>query len=204
MTDMLALDIETANYSHEIGGWGNTYLFEPTVVATWDGGQGTVYCNKSTAVKKFMPDDVIIKELHPEKLGKDITKHVDNGGKLLGHNLKKFDLPVLRDSLDCWAASDALTKGADQVLDTSVLLRSVVGHAIPLADVVHHTLKQDKLMSSHDAPVEWRKGQYGRVAEYCLKDAQLVYDLWKHGRDEGFVKARSRDTGVVTEYWVDW
>ena len=40
---MLALDIETANYSHDIGGFHNTVLFEPTVVATWDGDQGTVY-----------------------------------------------------------------------------------------------------------------------------------------------------------------
>ena len=34
MTGILALDIETSNYSHEIGGWGNTHLFEPSVVAT--------------------------------------------------------------------------------------------------------------------------------------------------------------------------
>ena len=26
---ILALDIETANFSHEIGGWKNTHLFEP-------------------------------------------------------------------------------------------------------------------------------------------------------------------------------
>lgn len=204
MTDMLALDIETSNYSHEIGGWGNTYLFEPTVVATWDGDQGTVYCNKKEAVKRYLPEDTIIKQLHPKSLGKAIAKHIDNGGKLLGHNLKKFDLPILRDSLDCWAASDALAKGEDRVLDTSVLLRSVAGHAIPLSDAVHHTLNKGKLMDSHDAPVEWRKGHYGRVAEYCLKDAQLVYELWEHGHNEGFVKARSRDTGVVTDYWVNW
>ena len=54
MSDVMALDIETENYSHEIGGWNNTHMFEPTVVATWNGSEGVVYCNKSEA-KKFYP-----------------------------------------------------------------------------------------------------------------------------------------------------
>ena len=37
MTDIMALDIETGNYSWEIGGWDKHSMFEPTVVATWNG-----------------------------------------------------------------------------------------------------------------------------------------------------------------------
>ena len=198
---MLGLDIETCNYSHEIGGWNNTCLFEPTVVATWDGENGTVFCNKS--VEKYLPDNIQVKPLHPEKLGKALNEYVSNGYQVLGHNIKKFDLPILRDSLDCWTAGDLLAK-KESVFDTSTLLKSIIGHAVPLADAVHHTLKKDKLMQSHDAPVEWRRGQYGKVAEYCLKDAQLVYELWKHGKEERFIKARCRLTGDIKEYEVDW
>ena len=61
MTGMLALDIETTNYSHEIGGWDKTPLFEPSVVATWDGEQGTIYCKKYEDVKRELPEDVVIK-----------------------------------------------------------------------------------------------------------------------------------------------
>ena len=202
MKKMLALDIETTNFSHEIGGWGNTHLFEPSVVATWDGEQGTVYANKS--VEKHLPEGTIIKPLHPRALGEDLTKHVANGGLVLGHNLKGFDLPVLRDGFDCWTAGDLLSKSTEQVFDTSFLLRSIIGHSVPLSDACYHTLKKGKLMNSHDAPVEWRKGNYSKVAEYCLKDAELVYELWKHGVDEGFVKARSRTDGVIKEFEVDW
>ena len=42
MTDIMALDIETGNYSYEIGGGKKTAMFEPTVVATWDGTTGNV------------------------------------------------------------------------------------------------------------------------------------------------------------------
>jgi hypothetical protein len=198
---MVGLDIETSNYSHEIGGWHNTCLFEPTVVAMWDGENGTVFCNKS--VEGYLPENTDVKALHPKKLGKALDKYISNGYTVLGHNVKKFDLPILRDSLDCWTAGDLLSK-RELVFDTSVLLKSIIGHAVPLADAVHHTLKKDKLMQSHDAPIEWRRGQYGKVAEYCLKDAQLVYELWEHGKEEGFIKARCRLTGDVKEYKVDW
>jgi len=199
---MLALDIETANYSHEIGGWGQTHLFEPTVVATWDGENGVVYCNEP--VTKALPEGTVVKKLHPQIIGEDLAEHVNQGGLVLGHNLKKFDLPIIRDALDCWAAGDILTKSDEQVFDTSALLRAITGHAVPLSDACEHTLQKGKLMTSHDAPIEWRKGNFGKVAEYCLKDAELTYELWQHGVTEGFVKARCRHTGEVKEFEVDW
>lgn len=158
MRKMLALDIETSNFSHEIGGWGNTHLFEPSVVATWDGDQGTVYANKS--VEKYLPEGTIIKSLHPKTLGEDLSKHVADGGLILGHNLKGFDLPVLRDGFDCWTAGELLSKSTEQIFDTSFLLRSIIGHSVPLSDACYHTLNKGKLMNSHDAPTEWRKGNY--------------------------------------------
>ena len=201
---VLALDIETANYSHEIGGWDQTHLFEPTVVATWDGDQGTIYVNKRSP-KEFqtIPDDIIVKELHPQVLGDDLIKHTQDGGKVIGHNIRNFDLPILRDALDCWTAGDLLGK-ADYILDTSHILKRVVGHAVPLGDACMHTLGEAKTMKSHDAPLEWRYENYDKVSEYCLKDAQLVYDLWRFGKDEGFVKARCRKTGEVKEYNIEW
>lgn len=202
MTKMLALDIETANYSHEIGGWGQSHLFEPTVVATWDGNEGVVYANES--VEKYLPEGTIVKPLHPKAIGEDLSKHVSEGGMILGHNLKGFDLPIIRDSLDCWEAKEIMTKSDEQVFDTSALLKGIVGHAVPLSDACYHTLGKGKLMNSHDAPIEWRKGNYSKVAEYCLKDAELVYELWRHGIDEGVIKARCRNTGEIKEFEVDW
>lgn len=200
----LALDIETGNYSHEIGGWDQTHLFEPTVVATWDGDQGTIYVNKRSRHKdRCIPEGVIIKKLHPQVLGEDLRKHVDGGGSIIGHNIRHFDMPILRDALDCWTAGDLLSK-KEYLVDTSQVLKRVAGHAIPLGDACIHTLGQGKTMKSHDAPMEWRYKNYDKVSEYCLKDAQLVYDLWRFGKDEGFVKARCRKTGEVKEYEIEW
>jgi hypothetical protein len=204
MTDILALDIETANYSHEIGGWDKTAMFEPTVVATWDGECGVIYCNK-TLDGGFFPEEVIVKELHPRVLGEDIEAFVAKGGRVLGHNIRNFDLPILRDALDCWAAGDLLGK-AESIVDTSILCKKV-GLANALVDldtVCKHTLLEGKSGTSLEAPLMWKQRRYDEVAAYCLKDSQLVYRLWKHGCEEGVIKSRCRQTGNILELEVEW
>ena len=47
-------------------------------------------------------------------------------------------------------------------------------------------------------------GQYDEVVEYCMKDTQLVYDLWKYGQDNGFVKAFSIEKGEHKDLEVNW
>jgi len=201
MKDIMALDIETGNYSWEIGGWDKTASFEPTVVATWNGNDGTVYCNKSLDI------DATVKELHPRTLGEDLAKHVAGGGVVIGHNIKGFDLPVLRDALDCWTAGDILGK-ADAVIDTKHLVQkaaTAVGKvSTTLGMLTKTTLEDNKLMNSEDAPLAWRAGKFDEVAKYCLSDAQLTFDLYQFGKSEGYIKSRHLETGEVVEIEVEW
>jgi len=200
VSDYLSLDIETGNFSHEIGGWKNTHMFEPTVVATWDGDNGTVYCNESLSI------DNTIKALHPRTLGDDLAEHVEKGGQIIGHNIKAFDLPVLRDALDCWTANDLMK--SDSIIDTRNLVSSA---ALPIGRVdtslgmlVKHTFDSNKLMNSADAPIAWRAGKYDEVAKYCLDDAKLTYDLYQFGKSNGYVNSRSLETGEIMEIKVEW
>ena len=201
MSDIMALDIETGNYSWEIGGWDKTASFEPTVVATWNGNDGTVYCNKSLDI------DATVKELHPRTLGEDLAKHVAGGGVVIGHNIKGFDLPVLRDALDCWTAGDILGK-TDAVIDTKHLVQkaaTAVGKvSTTLGMLTKTTLEDNKLMNSEDAPLAWRAGKFDEVAKYCLSDAQLTFDLYQFGKSEGYIKSRHLETGEVVEIEVEW
>ena len=201
MADIMALDIETGNYSWEIGGWDKTASFEPTVVATWDGSTGNVYCNKALNI------DANVKDLHPRTLGDHLQKHIDGGGKILGHNIRKFDLPVLNAALDCWTAGDLMSK-SESIIDTKMLVDKAalsVGKVHTTLDtLVRTTLDLSKSMQSSDAPLAWREGKYLEVADYCLKDCQLTYDLYKYGCDNGIVKSRSMDDGSIVEIEVDW
>ena len=200
MTEVMALDIETGNYSYEIGGWDKHSLFEPTVVATWDGDNGHVFSKQDIEMTTAE-----VHELHPRTLGDHLQKHIDNGGVILGHNIKKFDLPVLNAALDCWTAGDLMTK-AESVIDTKLLISKAGGKdiATSLEMLARNTLDIGKSMTSHDAPEAWRAGRYLEVAEYCLKDSQLTYDLYQYGRENGIVKSRSLEDGSIVEIEVNW
>ena len=202
MSDIMALDIETGNYSWEIGGWDKHSLFEPTVVGTWDGNEGHIFSKEDIEMA-----GATVHPLHPRDLGEHLQKHIDNGGRILGHNIRKFDLPVLNAALDCWTAGDLMSK-TDSIIDTKLLVSKAglaTGNVATALEVLARTtLDIGKSMSSVEAPEAWRNGQYLEVAEYCLKDCQLTYDLYKYGCDNGIVKSRSLEDGSIIDIEVDW
>ncbi len=195
---VLAIDLETKNMSYDIGGFGNTHMFQVSTVATWDGNNGTVYVDEP--VESFAKSGHTIKPL--AELKYDLDNHFQKGGLLLGHNIKGFDLPVLRDAMDIYCINKYIKE--EQFIDTSRILLKEHGERFQLKNLVKCTMNDAKLMESSDAPKLWKMGQYDDVVEYCMKDTQLVYDLWKYGQDNGIVKAFSLERGEHKELEVMW
>lgn len=199
---VLALDIETKNFANDIGGWSNTHMFLPSVVCTWNGDVGTVYIenNLIKELDTLSKSNTQVKPLRQLKF--DLDDHLQKGGKVLGHNIAAFDLPVLRDSMDIFCINKYFNKKA--YIDTSRKVSSITGQRFSLSNLVKHTLGDNKSMDSADAPVVWKAGGYSEVAEYCLKDCELVYDLWKHGKEHGFIKGYSIDDEEEKKMEVEW
>lgn len=195
---VLAIDLETKNYSHEIGGWGNTHMFKVSTVCTWDGDKGTIYIDK--AIDDLKKSNVEVKPI--SELKYDLDNHKEEGGVLLGHNIVGFDLPVLKNALDIYCIKKYLDDKS--YVDTSHYLSKEHGERYSLSNLVSNTLGSDKLMNSEDAPKVWKSGGYSEVAEYCLKDCQLVYDLWRHGQNNGVVKGLSIKEEEVLDLKVEW
>ena len=195
---VLAIDLETKNMSYDVGGFGNTHMFQVSTVATWDGSVGTVYVDEP--VDSFAKSGHIVKSL--SELKYDLDEHFEKGGRLLGHNIKAFDLPILRDSMDIYCINKYIKE--EQFIDTSRDLLKEHKERFPLSNLVKCTMNDTKLMDSADAPKLWKMGQYDAVVEYCMKDTQLVYDLWEHGIQHGFVKAFSVEKGEHMELEVNW
>ena len=195
---VLAIDLETKNMSHDIGGWGNTHMFQVSTVCTWDGDKGTIYIDK--AVDDLKKSNIEIKPLSQLKF--DLDDHLEKGGMLLGHNIAGFDLPVLKNAMDIYCIKKYLDNRA--YIDTSRILNKEFGERYSLSNLVQHTLGSDKMMESAMAPEVWKAGGYSEVADYCLKDCQLVYDLWQHGQNNKMVKGFSIDQEEVLDLGVDW
>ena len=195
---VLAIDLETKNMSYDIGGFGNTHMFQVSTVATWDGNNGTVYVDEP--VESFAKSGHTVKSL--SELKYDLDSHFQKGGLLLGHNIKGFDLPVLRDAMDIYCINKYIKE--EQFIDTSRILMKEHGERFQLKNLVKCTMNDFKLMDSADAPKLWKMGQYDEVVEYCMKDTQLVYDLWKYGQEHGIVKAFSIEKEEFVNLEVDW
>ena len=195
---VLAIDLETKNYSYEIGGWGNTHMFKVSTVCTWDGDVGNIYIDKQ--VDDLIKSNVSVKPISQLKF--DLDDHLEKGGKLLGHNIIGFDLPVLKNALDIYCIKKYLDKRA--YIDTSRSLNKEHGERFTLSNLVQHTLGSDKIMTSEDAAVVWKAGGYSEVAEFCLKDCELVYDLWKYGVENKMVKGFSLEEELVKDLEVEW
>ena len=195
---ILAIDLETKNMSYDIGGFGNTHMFQVSTVATWDGNTGTVYVDEP--VDSFAKSGHVIKSL--SELKYDLDNHFQKGGSLLGHNIVAFDLPILRDSMDIYCIHKYLKD--ERYIDTSKILLKEHGERFQLKNLVKCTMNDAKLMDSADAPKLWKMGQYDEVVEYCMKDTQLVYDLWKYGQTNGIVKAFSLEKAEHKDLEVKW
>tara|TARA_Y100001972_G_C7655245_1_gene329877 strand:+ start:1807 stop:2400 length:594 start_codon:yes stop_codon:yes gene_type:complete len=195
---VLAIDLETKNYSYDIGGWGNTHMFQVSTVCTWDGNTGTIYIDEP--VDSLQKSGYKIKPI--SQLKYDLDDHLEKGGKLLGHNIVSFDLPVLKNALDIYCIKKYMDKKA--YIDTSRDIASITGERFTLSNLVTKTLGDDKTMTSADAPMVWKNGGYSEVAEYCLKDCELVYDLWKYGQENSFVKGYSIEKEEEMKLGVEW
>lgn len=202
MSNILSIDIETKNLSHEIGGWGNTHMFKVACVATYDGTLKKVYTDDVNMDDLGTLSDIEIKTLRELKY--DLDDHFDKGGKLLGHNINVFDLPVLRDSLDIFIAKKYLDNKDDMCIDTSAYLSKHFGKRIQLDNLTKCTLDAGKIMDGVESVQKWNDGEYNSVLEYCLKDVELTYDLWKYGKDKGVVKAFDIEESKIMTYPCFW
>jgi len=199
MSNIMAIDLETKNLSSDIGGWGNTHMFLVSTVTTWNGDTGTIYVDEPVS-DSFAKSGVQTKPLNELKF--DLDDHFKKGGLLLGHNIVAFDLPVLRDAMDIYCIRKYISQ--KQYIDTSQYLLKERGERYALNNLVDHTLGRQKTLHSMDAPRLWKDGDYDAVVDYCLKDSQLVYDLWKYGQNEGTVKAFNINKEEQIEMEVNW
>jgi len=199
MNNVMAIDLETKNLSTEIGGWGNTHMFLVSTVTTWNGDTGTVYVDEPVS-DTFSKSGIQTKPIRELKF--DLDDHFAKGGYLLGHNIVAFDMPVLRDALDIYCIRKYMAN--EQYIDTSKYFVQNHGCRYSLNNLIDHTLGKQKSLESADAPRLWKQGDYDTVVDYCLKDSQLVYDLWRYGQDNGFVKAYNIDNEEKITMEVEW
>jgi hypothetical protein len=192
----MALDIETKNLSNEIGGFKNTHMFVVSTACTYDGSTLKTYADENDIQKEGV--------VPLSQLKYDLDDHFEKGGILLGHNIRGFDFPVLRDSPSTHIYCIQKYINDNRYIDTSrKMTKATKGERFHLQNLVHYNLGESKSLESVMAPALWKSGEYDTVMDYCAKDTKMVYDLWKHGQANP-IKAFSKEQDKVIEVGVEW
>lgn len=93
---------------------------------------------------------------------------------LVGFNIKKFDLAVLKPYLK-------LSPDNLPVLDIMEELVNVLGHRVSLDSVARATLNAQKSGSGLDAIKYYRNGEWDKLEKYCLDDVRITKELFEYG-----------------------
>jgi len=173
--DWVAFDVETERLHYEVrGGWDNPADFGFTVGSAVDceGNERIFSAHENLEARRLLHEHLVQYE------------------RIVSFNGLKFDNLVL-------AAGDDIVRARldEKAWDIKRLIDAELGldpkaeiHIVSLEALSKATINDHKnLPDGRDAVRLWRKGEYGRVAEYNLQDARLTASIWRFGLQHGFV-----------------
>lgn len=175
----LVFDLETQRLAEEVGGWQHVDRLGMSAAVTLDSASGQV-C-------RYVEADApaLIAQLH-------------QAPALVGYNIRRFDLEVLR---PYGLAVDLFP--AERIIDLLEHLHQALGFRVSLDNVASATLGLHKTASGLEAVRWYRQGEIEKLMDYCEEDVRITWRLWEHGRARRQVAIRDRDFRLRT-IPVDW
>ena len=179
-TGPVVFDIETQFLSSEIqGGWSNLPGMKLSCAVVYDVDQDRFYT--------YLEDNV-----------GDLILHLKASTRVVGFNTLRFDYGVLQ-------GYTSFNLQSLPSLDLMADLQKKLNHRLSLAHLAEHTLGgQEKSADGLLAVQWWREGKYQQVIDYCRQDVKLTHDLWKYGKEKGYVLFKHKQSGEIVKCPVQW
>lgn len=172
-------DLETLRSAEDVGGWNKAHRMGVAV---------GVVC--------FLEENRF--EVYEEAQVMDLVAALRSADLVIGFNSKGFDYKVLNG----YTGEDYA-----RTLPTLDLLEDIhrrLGHRLGLDHLAAATLGVGKSADGLQS-LEWvRQGRLDLVRDYCLKDVEILRDLYLFGRREGYVLYRPRGSQEAVRLAVDW
>jgi DEAD/DEAH box helicase domain-containing protein len=154
-------DIETQKSAAEVGGWHNTHLMRVSVAVTWSEEDG---------FRRWQESEV-----------KELMSYLTAHDRIVSYNGDGFDSKVL----SFYADPSEINRRS---LDLATTLKRNLGHRIRLESIAQPTLGKGKTADGLTALRWWKEGKIELIAEYCEKDVQVLVDLLKFARSNGYLR----------------
>jgi len=154
-------DIETQKSAAEVGGWQNTHLMRISVAVTWSEKDGFRRWQEGEA--------------------SELISYLSTHDHIISFNGDGFDSKVL-------SAYGDVAEISRRSLDLATALKRNLGHRIRLESVAQPTLGKGKTANGLMALRWWKEGKTELIADYCQQDVQVLVDLMKFARNNGYLR----------------
>jgi DEAD/DEAH box helicase domain-containing protein len=168
-TGTLVLDVETRYLASEVGGWGNIQRLRVAVAVA--------YSSETDRYLEYMEDDV-----------RDLISLMQTAQLIVGYNVLRFDYEVLQ-------AYTSFRLSSLPTLDLMQHLQRTLGWRPKLNSVALATLGQAKTGDGLQSVRWFRTGEISRVIEYCRQDVAVTWQIYRFGKEHGFVYVHKRAQG---------
>ncbi|NJD77949.1 MAG: hypothetical protein FIB08_12795 [Candidatus Methanoperedens sp.] len=189
---VLTFDIETKKTAEEVGGWNNIHKMGVACLVVLN-SQDSIY-------HLFSTDDIPGTESLDCAI-KLFDKALDEGQFINGYNILDFDFPVLEHEL---GVRNLTKKYSPVIIDPMQHILKQLGFRIKLQELAQFNFNESKMMDGRDAPIEWRKGNYKKVIDYCKKDVELEYKLYAKGKQDGTLLYKDKFSSQLRKIKVNW
>ncbi len=160
------LDLETRRSAEEVGGWGHASRMGVSCVVVYDSDTDT----------------------YEEYLGEDIhrlTEHLKQLDLVVGFNILRFDYAVLK-------GYSTFDFHRLPTLDILTEVHNRLGYRLSLDHLGEQTLGEKKSADGLLALKWWREGKIREIIDYCRDDVRLTRDLYRFGRENGYLLFRNK------------
>lgn len=154
----VVFDVETKKIFSDVGGRTHPGRLGVSVVGVYYYATGTFKAYAENELKYFF-------------------ESIASADRLIGFNIKNFDIPVLQP----YATYDISRIPAFDLLED---IANVLGFRISLDSLAKATLKSEKSGDGLNAVKLYRAGRMDELKAYCLQDVALTKDLYEFAKKE--------------------
>jgi DEAD/DEAH box helicase domain-containing protein len=160
--DMVVLDVETRLSAAEAGGWHKAARMGVSVAVLYD--------SRTDSFRSYTQDRV------PE-----LARALAAAPLVVGFNLLRFDYAVLEPHAPEFSFRKLPT------VDLLLKIYEQLSYRVSLDNLARATLNAPKSADGLTALQWWKEQRLAEIEEYCRRDVALTRDLYRFGRENGYL-----------------
>ncbi len=158
----VVVDVETRHSAGDVGGWGRTDRMGVSIAVAYD--------SRTDAFTSYTQDE--IPKLAELMVGAPLV---------VGFNIIRFDYGVLAPH------APGVNLRALPTLDMLMKVHEQLSYRVSLDNLATATLGAAKSADGLLALKWWKEGKLDLIEEYCRQDVALTRDIFRYGRENGFL-----------------